>query len=336
MTAGQIDGMQSELDLLGLEWSQYPFDRYTHHLNSKALYVCIPVNFDWQRISRRFQLEHRFMCDLRGQTVLGITEADQQRVVPHPYNHKKSHVWLLLEKVSQSDLDPIRVTMFNGGTYRFPYSAWTAVQAARKLDIVTGYPLFDNEIANSSEGVKFFVELDYTIQLDQVFSEMDIPSLPQLTKDALLIHEKLKSVYLCSDHTCVLLVCQMKMKKDNLIAIGSHLVFTSMVVDTYTGARLCNILKEMTNLNIDSAPYKSTSASLRPAFSRKIGQCTECQNHPMLIKGCRLCDRQGKIGMGSFYVPRKVITHEGDIREYNGESTSIIPLLPGYFSNIFA
>ena len=328
--------MEAELSLLGLHFSSCSFDSYTHVccLDSTNLFVCIPANFDWWRMPIPIKCQHRFLEDFRGQTVCSITEADRQRVVKRPYNYKKGHLWSLVENIDL-DCESIRITMFNGRTCRFGYTEWSAIQRARTLDIVADYPLFDNEIAQSKEGIKFFVELDYVVPVETVSSEKDIPTVYHLMQDALVIHEKLKSIYLCSDHTCMVLVCPLKMKKENVIARGSHLIFTDIIVDSSTGAKLCQELARLTNLNIDSAPYKSTTASLRPAFSRKIGQCLECQNHPILLAECQNCDGTGNVGMGSFYVPRQVITHEGLVREYNGESTSIIPSIPGNFTNPF-
>ena len=319
---------------LSLQCSLLSFDSYTHCYLA-TWYVAIPVNFDWSRMPPKLRngWQHRFLLDFRGQTVTRIVEADKQRIVKVPYTHKLSHLWSVLADVATPDTLPIRLTMFNGGTFAFAYPAWPAVHSARMLDIVLGYPLFDNEIASSSEGIQFFVELDYQVAVTDLYSEMDLPTAQKLWSDALLIHQTLKQLFLCRDHTCVLLDCPPKMKKDQLIALGLHMVFTDIVVDSYTGAKLCQELQKRTRLVIDAAPYKSTSATLRPAFSRKVGKCAECQQHPLLMTDCPDCASTGKVGLGSFYIPRQVITHEGVFREYRGESTSIVPATPGAFSN---
>jgi hypothetical protein len=51
---------------------------------------------------------------------------------------------------------PIRMTFFNGGTAKFPYSYWKHIWIERSKDITNKIILFDNEFARSEEGIKLF------------------------------------------------------------------------------------------------------------------------------------------------------------------------------------
>jgi hypothetical protein len=252
------------------------------------------------------------------------------RSVCQPYSHQSGELWTILKNQLSDETQPNRLTMFNGGCFKFGYSVWEQVKLARLKDIVAGYPLYDNEIALSSEGVRFFIEIDYRTPV-----VVDLPSRNQLLADAVLVQRVLKGLLPNLDWSCVFLDCQVKMKTDKIIAIGSHLIFSNVVVDSPTGAKLCEFIQKSTNLSVDSAPYRSASVSLRPAFSRKLGVCPDCRGLTGLQPDCVMCKGVGKMGQGSYYTPRKVLTKEGRVKDYTSEDTSIIPVTTGLFTNLY-
>lgn len=317
------------------QWSRVPLDTYTHrcaNANGDVMYGSFadrPVDVPSGSLA-----SCRFLDDFRGRLVTRINIGEQKRIVQHPYARKNGALWSALRacELSSQALAPSRLTMFNGACFKFDYQFWSEIKRVRRADIVAGYPLFDNEIALSGEGIRFFVEVDYRLNVDQVQSELDIPTSAQLLRDGLAIQRAVHSLGLFPDCRCILLDCHMKMKTDRVIAIGLHAVFTNIVVDSATGVKLCQAVQKATQLEVDSVPYKTSSASLRPAFSRKVGDCPDCFGSVELMRDCHTCSGQGKVGMGSYYIPRKVIAHDGTVQDYQGEDTSIIPPRAGTFS----
>jgi hypothetical protein len=260
----------------------------------------------------------------------GIEAAGLGRSVCQPYAYQNGALWTLLSSQPNDGTQPNRLTMFNGGCFKFDYSLWSSIKAARLRDIVAGYPLFDNEFAQSSEGIRFFVEVDYRTSVVAVQ-----PSRVRLLADAVVIQSVLRGLFPQHDCSCVFLDCHLKMKTEDTVAVGSHLIFSGLVVDSETGAKLCAVIQGQTKLAVDSAPYKTNFASLRPVFSRKLAVCPDCRGFAGLQTDCVVCKGVGKVGQGSYYIPRKVIDRVGRVKEYQGEDTSIIPDGVGLFTNFY-
>jgi hypothetical protein len=335
----------------GMIFCNIPFDDYTHRFSRQAeetgekYYVRIPNDLDMDIIPRgiREQLFPRSLIDFRSKMrcrdseVKDIHPGHVQRFPPTGELNK------LLKKLKKGkkSKEKCRLSLFNGvdsGSFTFDYSVWEQIKEARAIDIINEVALFDNEIALSDEGIVFFVEVDYRIPMKSVFNEYDIPNEEQTINDALIIQNVVRKYF--SDVSFVFMTAPLKMKEMGTIyAIGTHLIFYNIIVNSSTGAQICKDIKNTTKLDVDVQPYKRSSASLRPAYSRKIIDCEWCEKDQRLMYNCEYCNLPGRdgngpgqLGCGSFYTANAVFDSEGVARPYNNEPTSIIPDIPGQFT----
>ncbi len=318
----------------GIKFSDIFFSEYTHDYvveGKRSKYAAMPKSFKWSEFPIEIQktlkkrLKYRFIEDQRQKIWNRLKRDDRSRVVPIKRTGD-FHRLLNQRYRRQSKSHSFRMTSFAGGTYDFPSSAWPEIRRIRNIDISRGIAVFDNEFAPSENGVRFFVEVDYRVPIGDLFWEEDIPNSEVIWSDAKTIFNKLQEKFDGKLSGAVLLTSPPKLKNDQVIAIGFHLIFHNLVVNCEFGRELCLYLRDETRLDIDDAPYKTNYASLRPAFSRKTEDCPDCKilgdyRYP----DCKLCSGTLKVGSGSFYTPVTNLNQTGDPYPYLNESTYITP-----------
>jgi hypothetical protein len=217
--------------------------------------------------------------------------------------------------------EKMRLTCFNGASAHFPLDQWPAVWAARAEDIAAGLPVYDNEFAYGSEGIRLFFELDHRVPLASAPAEIFEDRF--FVDSCRAIQRVLQEFFPSADLMAHVLLCRPKFKESAWISTGCHLVFPQVVVTCPVGKQLCHLLAQRAGVVVDAAPYKSEVACLRPAHSRKLGRCNLC--FAALVQPCPVCLGCSKIGDASVYVPVYTLTREQVLQPYSGGSTSIIP-----------
>jgi hypothetical protein len=318
----------------GIKFSDLFFPEYTHDYvieGTRSKYAEVPVQFKWDELPTGVQkilqgrLKYRFIEDQRQKLWNRMKREEESRVVPIKRTGQ-FHQTLQNRYRRKSKSDSFRMTSFAGGTYDFPLSAWPEIRRIRDIDLSRDIAVFDNEFSLSESGVRFFVEVDYRIQIKDIFWEEDIPNSQTLREDAVAIFHTLQIKFGGKLTGAVLLTSPPKLKNDLVIAVGSHLIFENLVVNCEFGRELCHYLRIKTQLDIDDAPYKTNYACLRPAFSRKTGDCPNCKvlgeyKYP----DCPLCLGNLKVGLGSFYTPVLNLDQSGNPYPYLNEPTYITP-----------
>lgn len=318
----------------GIQFSDQFFPEYTHDFvveNHRSKYASVPVDFKWEdlplatRTMLKQRLRYRFIEDRRQQIWNRIRQAERSRVVPIR-RIGQFHRYLQDHYKRTSPTQAFQMTSFAGGTYSFPITAWPEIRRLRNADIDKGIALFDNEAALSETGVRFFVEVDYRVDLAKLYWDEAIPNFTDLCNDAVALFTNLQRKFEGKLSGAVLLTSPPKLKNDRIIGVGSHLIFSNLTVNCELGRKLCLYLREGTGLDIDDTPYKTQYACLRPAFSRKVGDCPDCVLLGEYRKNdCNYCLGNLKVGLGSFYTPVLVLNKLGECRPYTNEPTYITP-----------
>ena len=215
-----------------------------------------------------------------------------------------------------------RLTFFNGGSAYFPHHIWKTIFGLRAQEIETKSPLFDNDIAYSVEGIKLFIEIDEKNR-DTVPSQNTIVNWAMVTQNTVrrfFPKANLRMWVLCSPSkpkSCPALIQEPSMK---LIATGVHIVFPHVIVDCEKGRQITHsvnldIEKETHYVNlVDTQPWKSQQASLRPIFSHKKEKCYTCENIDELRRMCPTCFREGFLSSGSVYKPFMLVDTHGKMQ----------------------
>ncbi len=318
----------------GITFSDGFFPDYTHDFlveNQRSKYARIPEDFKWTDLTKDIRailqrrLKYRFIDDLRLKVWTRLQKADQLRSIPLAYNGDFQQILRDTCKRTSPD-QSIRMTSFAGGTYSFPSGFWPELRRIRETDLTKGIGVFDNEFALSEEGVRFFVEVDYRLKLNELFWEEQIPNFEIIYRDATILFGKLQDKFEGKLSGAVILTAPPKIKNRDTVCVGCHLIVNNLTVNCDLGRNLCDYLQESTGLDVDAAPYKSQYASLRPAFSRKVGECPECSVLGRYKRpDCKHCSGKLKVGSGSFYTPVKALNDLGELMDYSGESTYITP-----------
>lgn len=179
--------------------------------------------------------------------------------------------------------DLLRSTFLSGGTLHMPLRLYQESFRAKAADIDNGCILTDAEVAHNCEGIRLFFELDYRSR------EHCLPGMEEALLHVRMIHQTVTECFPRLDrHTVHIATCDKKRKASRsnptpALAWGIHLVFPDIVVTTPTmrliaqlvDTRLSNAFPTWPGV-VDSASYRSTSATLRPCFSFKMVPCPIC------------------------------------------------------------
>ena len=214
---------------------------------------------------------------------------------------------------------PLRCTFFVGGKANFPFGCWPKVYHSRAVDILGGRILFDNDIAHSKEGVRMFLELDYT-------SKSGIVTPAQMMEHARQSQYVIGKFFPAADKCFWLLTSPPKSKYvkycvQPLLKCGAHVVFPNIVVDCEKGKQLCHSINIALQLKfglfnaVDNC-FKREIACLRPAWAHKLTDCGMCHNCEEERHRCEICAGRGKIVHGAVYTPYAFAKDNGRVSMY--------------------
>lgn len=190
---------------------------------------------------------------------------------------------------------PIRWTTFDGLTARFPHSAWPMVHAKRAQDIEMGRALFCNEIAQSAESFKMYLELDYVCKTDRLPDNDNFLSHVKICQQVLWRYfESEITVDKDSFLGVWVMISNRKPKYTSsqirpAVKVGLHLVFPCIQVNSEQAIQILNSIRLSIETEfpqdildwgqfVDSSSVRATTASLRPLGCRKLEDCPACWN----------------------------------------------------------
>jgi hypothetical protein len=244
---------------------------------------------------------------------------------------------------------PLRCTFFVGGKAHFPFCNWKSLYLARAQDVLADVLLFDNDISQSNEGIRMFLEMDYT-------SKNRIFNTEEMLEHGLECQRILRKFFPHADVSFWLLVSPPKSKITKkclqpLLKCGAHIVFPHIVVNCEKGKQLCHSINLGLNLKLNLVDvvdncFKTNHACLRPVWSRKLTDCVMCHNSEEERHQCEMCAGRGKVAHGAVYTPWCLVDNKCQVQLYQHttnlkklaavlEVTSIVPprqnmFTPGY------
>ena len=210
----------------------------------------------------------------------------------------------------------LRLTTFDGRTYKFPFRVWPQVFEAYAMDMKENNLLFYNTYAHDQEGIRMFFEIDYR--------KLTEPSTETMLHHARLCQDVVREYYAKNqeaDFSMWVMLCKAKPKlvKDRLdpiVAKGCHIVFPHIVVNCEKGSQIClsanlRLERDCGTANLVDCCFKTSVANLRPIMSRKLDDCPECMNLDDFRSNCEMCYGRGRVGSGSFYTVSYLIDSDG-------------------------
>lgn len=247
----------------------------------------------------------------------------------------------------EQESHPKRMTFFDGGVARFPYSEWATVLKLRAQDILSGnVSSYENDCAHSSDGIRLFFELDYE-------SHKGIEQGAVL-RHALICQEVVKEFFADRVRKAEreeggedalgqkeedlfafwLLTTESKPKykaysMSPIIKEGAHVVFPNVVIDCHRGKQLCtSVAARIEKLegyrDVIDCCYKSKLSMLRPIHALKHVECIECRNICDKSLGkdslnCRFCKSGSQCCPRMYFPLQKFDSQARPVFAYNND-----------------
>lgn len=184
-----------------------------------------------------------------------------------------------IQSVNGSNGQPQRVSLLSGGKYFCsPQQLFDAIPYRIK-DIKDNVILTDTEIAYNINGIGAFVELDYR-------HANRTPTPEEIRRDERIVQQVYKKAFANTRFKMMIAYSHAKIKTksngEQIVAFGSHIRLVGIVTTTPYLIRCAETIElerqkldptsEFKNV-VDTAAYKSDSATLKPLYSRKVILC---------------------------------------------------------------
>lgn len=235
----------------------------------------------------------------------------------------------------------IRMTFYDGGIARFPFSLWPDVftvigrdqmhWAARKPG--AKIQLFISQIAHGS--FRMFLELDFRGLAEPKASE--ILRICQICQQVIQRYyaaegEGTSASPLNSEMWVLMTSPKLKYSSKQLrpiIAMGCHVVFPKIMVNAEQATQIAeSCMLEIQRYTtaygdvVDTDPYniQTNSAHLRPIFCPKLVSCVDCMGLDPERDSCRTCLRRGKQPSYDIYRPSGHFDSQGESMHDNLET----------------